>query len=138
MNACCEYTAESPGRRKARATSSSTSFEPLPSTKLFGPHSEARESDCLQLVAAAIGVVVQDVERAADRRERAAGEEPSGFSFDAILRMSASGIPSSRAVSAIGLPGTYGAIPRIDSGASPAGLSRFVRSRVLVQRTAIG
>ena len=34
------------------------------------------------------------------------GEDPSGFSFDAILRMSASARPSSRAVSAIGLPGT--------------------------------
>ena len=43
----------------------------------------------------------------------ALGEEPSGFSLDAILRMWASAIPSSRAVSEMGLPGmlipeTYG------------------------------
>ena len=30
--ACCEYTLERPGARKAAAASSSTSFEPLPTT----------------------------------------------------------------------------------------------------------
>ena len=34
------------------------------------------------------------------------GEDPRGFSLEASLRMAASAMPSSRAVSAMGFPGT--------------------------------
>ena len=70
MKACCEYTAESPGRRNARATSSSTSFDPLPSTRCAGVTPSLGAERLPSARSRCRRVVVQHVERAADRRDR--------------------------------------------------------------------
>ena len=70
-NAYCEYTAESPGLRNASASSTSTSFEPLPSVICSDRDAELRGERVLEPMPAAVGIKPCIGERRMHRGERA-------------------------------------------------------------------
>src|SRR5690606_18651064 len=104
--------------RNASASITSTSFEPLPSVIAPGEQPCFAASACFSAWPLPSGYKPISAAAAAIAL-RARGPGPNGFSFEASLMLSL--MPYSRSSSSIGLPGTYGAMPRTPGAISDVG-----------------
>src|SRR6187399_581726 len=124
--------ASRPGCRKASASSTKRSLEPLPSVICATSTPSFAASRVLSTWPLPSGYSqVSPIARC--MASSALGLGPKGFSFDASLMMSVR--PSSRCNSSMGLPGTYGDSDRtLSTARSPGSLFVGVMSRILQER----